>query len=325
MNIKIEVAATYDFNIKINDSILDDVARNYDGNFKSWARDNYKEYFDIDDLDLELEYCSYDKDEAKKLLEKAREIIGSSDEDLSRTAIDREKLRHSIIEPFRDKTADKSALKEIEVDLDLLYKALPFTALANPKTELHYIYLDKNRIEATDTRKLVQIKNHKFSFENVFFPTYFLEPLKNGGKVFINESNQLFLHYENNYYKGIEEIYRKAVYPDVSRIIKDDIYDSDIPKIKFLDSKTKEVLVGDLEKPAYEIVFNNEKYYINDLNFLPTKKFDIEYIGTYSREPLSPLPFFFFGKDFSICIMPLWINSDDKIIEKKQEEIGVIP
>lgn len=318
MELKLEIKAEYSFKIEITNSILDVVARNYDGNFKSWARDNYKEHFNIDDMDLELEDCIFNKTEAAELLNKAREVIGSSDKDLNRVVIDREKLNHSLIEAFRPNTVvDLNALTEIEVDLDLLYKVLPFTALNNPKIELHYIHLINNTVEATDTRKLVKINNHKFSFNNILFPTYFLEPLKNGGKVFVNESEQLFLYYKDNYYKGIDDSLNKPCFPNTSGIIKDDICNSDIPKSKFTNSKIKKVSLGILEKDAYEVDFNGNKYYFQNIHFDSLKDFDIEFMATYNINPLHPEPFFFLGNDFNICLMPLLVDEYELIHNKE--------
>ena len=310
MKIKITVEAEHSFNIDVNNSILDEVARCYDGDFNRWAKNNYKDYFDTNDMDIELDRCSFDKKEAKQLLEKVREVIGSSDEDLSRTSIDRERLRYSATNTLPDN------LKEIEVDLDLLYQVLPFVDIHSSKYELNYIHLDGNIVEATDTRKLIKVYNHKYSYNNLFFPTYFLEPLKNGAKLFLGDDKRLYLKYENRFYKGIDEQYSKPTYPDTKRIIKDDIYNSDVPKTEFKNLEVKKVLVGLNEKPCFQIVFNNDKYYFNDLHFLPLEKFEIEFVGTYSKDNLKPCPFFFFNKEhLSICIMSLHLQDDEKVIE----------
>ena len=314
MKIEITVEAEYTFDIQVNDSILDEVARYYDGDFRRWAKDNYNEYFDASDMDIELDRCDYDNNKAKELLKKVREIIGSSDEDLSRIGIDREKLRHSVIDTLPDN------LKEIEIDLDLLYQVLPFVDVRNPKYELNYIHLDGNVVEATDTRKLIKIYNHKYSYDNLFFPSYFLEPLKNGAKLFLSDDERLYLKHEDTFYKGIDDQYSKPTFPDTKRIIKDDIYNSDVPRTKFKDLEIKKVLIGLNEKPCFQIVFNNDKYYFNDLHFLPLEKFDVEFVGTYSKDYLKPYPFFFFNKEhLSICIMPLYLKDDEKVIEVKEK------
>lgn len=305
MKLKIKVVAEYDFNIDVNNSILDEVVRCYDGNFKKWARNNYMDYFDSDDMDIELDDCFYDKSEAKELLKNVKEMIGCSNDDLSRTYIDREKLRQSICVPMVE-------LKEINIDIDEVYKALPFVDLHNPKIELNYIHLVDSIIEATDTRKLIKIYNHKYNFDKeLLFPTYFLEPLKNGAKLFINEDNKLYLHYEGSYYQGIEQ--QRISFPNTSKIIKDDFENSDIPKIKLSDVQFKKVLIGENENEAYEIIYDDRKYFIASLHFNPIQNLELEYMGTYGNEK-EKLPFFFWNKNIKVTVMPLFLD-DEKIVE----------
>lgn len=314
MKMKIEITAKYDFNIEVNSSILDEVARRHNGNFDAWVKENYDDHFCSSDLDIEIESISYNKEEAKKLLEKAREVIGSSDEDLCRTSIDREKLRFSIMEQFRDTPVETNALCEVNVDIDLLYKILPFVDIHNPKFELNYIHLRENIVEATDTRAAIKIQGHKYSFTDICFPTYFLEPLKNGGKVFLNKDNQLFLHYENSYYKGVDETYSKPVFPDIDRITTKDIESSNISKIRLDELVTNIVTLDDFQE-AVEILFFEKKYYIHKTYYDKAMKFNLEYIASYSNEK-SIYPFFFFDANTQIIIMPIFPDKFTKI-EKK--------
>lgn len=307
MKINVTIKAELDLTLNVTDSVLDEVVRLYNGDFRSWAESNYTEYFDIDDLETECESVYFDKDEAKELLETAREKIGSSDDDLTRVAIERTKLEQSIAH-----MPPVGECKEIEVDIELLAKALPYTDIHNPRVEINYIYLNGTNVYATDTRRLIKLYDHKYYFENILFPTYFIEPMQNGAKCFFDEENNLFLEYNNTIYRGVNKkqlIYGKINYPDAERILMDDIN-----KFDHMDYKdiTPKVCTEDDTKLFVEVcIVKDVPIYINKMYWDEAIKHDIKTVATNSSVETTR-PLFLLGDGFQIVLMPIVIDKKER-------------
>ena len=302
MKIGIELEATYNFDIDVTDEILFDVVSNYNGDIKAWAKDNYNEYYDSSDMEIDSYRCSFDKEEAETAISKAtEELIAYGD--TNREIIDGQRLKCSIIP-----SVNPELLELFEIDAFLLSQVLPFVDTENPKQELNYIHLKDNIVEATDTKRLIRINNHKFNCPDICFPTYFIQPLMQGAELYILRSdNSVFLKFNETWHSGIDFEPR---YVDTNRILIADIDKSDIPKMMMQDLHTEIIRIDDIEE-IIEIVFNEQKYKFGKLYWEDIVKLNPQFIATYS-DRLNPtsqvLPFFFFGgeNDIQMVLMPLF-------------------
>lgn len=218
MKITVQIEATADININLNDDNLIEIMKNYNGDFQKWAKDNHSEYLDYNDFDIDFKRCYYDTQEAEELLQKSKEVLGvSEDGSINNIIVMRTILKKSMC----DIPNIEQEIEELIIDVDLVYKAVNFVDFKNPKAALNYIHLDGNTISATNTKILFFADNHKYSFDNLLFPPYFLEPLKNGGKCYIDNSGDIFLKYENNWYSAYRDS-GNFNFPDIQRILLND-------------------------------------------------------------------------------------------------------
>lgn len=314
MKIKLKVVAEIDVNVDLTNDVLDEVVRFYDGNIKSYFESNYKEYFNEYDMDYELDKCDFNENEAKKVLKKARDIIGSSEKNPRRGHIDILRFEQSLIgNTESEQVKNLGELKEVEIDVEAIEKAVEFSDINNPKIEFNFIHLKGNIIEATDTRKLIRIDNHKYYFDDILFPPCFIDPLKRGGKLLFNKTNNLlYIKYDGNIYDG----YRKSSsnYSDFDKII---------PKMDKLSHARlsnltlRECIIDD-RKDCMEIEFNDTKIYLDmihysRINALTNSK--VWFATNMTKDGL--LPVFFYDKNVVYSMMPTSIGKYDSIEYKK--------
>jgi len=266
----------------------------YGGNFKNWMEDNYEDY--IEASDFEIEDINYKKNEAKRLLFEAKSNIEKNG-DIYFKRLLRTKLREGRFP--KEHIPNLEDMKKLEVDLELMDKIVGFADDKNPKIELNYIHLNREYVEATNTKILIKHK-HKYNFETkIFFPPYFIEPMKDGAECFIWKENTLFLKYKDEWFQGLD-MYRDRVYPDVDRICsKDDFFDT-CPFVENWSKNKKVVEIDDVTK----INIRGKEYNFNKIYFDEIKKLDFDVVGTYSDK--GSLPVFFKAEDFEIVAMPLF-------------------
>ena len=218
MKMTIELEATARISVDINSEIIKDIMQKYNGDFERWAKNNYSDFIGYNDFEVDFDGCDYNEEEAIQLIKDSKEEL-ECDDDFN---IERE-VQHMTA--LRNSECDTQIIEELEVfevDVEMLSKAKNYVAFNNPKFELNYIYLDKNNISATDTHKLIHITNHKYSYDNVLFPAFFLEPMKKGGECFVNNNGTLFLMYENRWFMGHDTMSRwnsEVKFTDVKRIL----------------------------------------------------------------------------------------------------------
>lgn len=314
MKIKLKVVAEIDINVDLTNDVLDEVVRFYDGNFKSYFESNYREYFNEDDMDFELDKCDFDEKEAKKVLKNAREIIGSSEKNPRRGHINILRFEQSFVgKTDSEQVKNLGELEEVNVDIEAIEKTVEFSDINNPKNEFNFIHLKGNIIEATDTRKLIRIDNHKYHFRDILFPPSFIEPLKRGGKLLLNrQNNLLYIEYDGSIYDG----YRKSSsnYSDIDKII---------PKMENLSHKLlsslsiKECTIDNCID-CIEIEFNDTKIYLDmihysRINALTSSK--AWFATNMTKDGL--LPVFFYDKNVVYSMMPTSVGKYDSIEYKK--------
>ena len=199
MKIEINLEATASINIHVTDGILASVMQDYKGDFKRWAKDNYSEFVDFDDFDVDFDGCYFNKDEASELFKNSIEKLRLDENfNISKSFVFEKMLNRSHC----DAPTVEDELEEFILDADLVSKALDFVDTDNKKKlELNYILFNKNSISATDTKKLIHITNHKYSFDDVLFPPHFIKPMQDGGKCYVKNNDEFVLNYNNYWFR----------------------------------------------------------------------------------------------------------------------------
>jgi len=308
MRITIELEATAEINIDLNEESIIEVMKDYNGDFSEWAKHNYSDWMDFNDFNVNFESCNYDEDEAKKLLEKSKDVLGL-DENFN---IDKQIAMKTMLKKCQcDVPNINSKIEEFNIDVDLVSKAINYVDFNNPKYEINYILLNKDTISATDTRSLIKITSHKYdTLNNVLFPPYFLEPLKDGGKVYLDEDSNVFLKYKNYWFSGYYNSANSSKFPPINRILmseKEKINAYKIPMSKFSSNSITQQYENDTNpknlikfKVFDKECFINEKYY-NDIIDIHN---DIEIVLSAGYN----CPVHFEGKNIKIAIMPYIID-----------------
>lgn len=239
MKITVELEATAEIEIDLTEKDIFDVMQDYNGDFREWAKDNYNKYTDFNDFEIDFYDCGFDTDEAKKLILKSKDILGIDENgNIDKTIAHRTTLKKLQC----DIPTIEEEIEEVFIDIDLVSKAVNFTDFNNPRIELNYIYLNGNTISATDTKKIIHIKNHKYSFDGVLLPPSFIEPIQNGAKLFISNDNRIYMKSENKWFQANNEsdfYHRKIIFLDIDKILlNEDGYKTKIhfPFIKFLSN-----------------------------------------------------------------------------------------
>lgn len=288
---KIKFTVTADFEAEVTEDIAYEVMKDYSGNFSAWMEDNYSDY--TCESEFEVEDINYNKKEATEILSIIRNHIDEKGDTFLKSNL------HSRLRDSKFPTAHIPALEnmqKLEVDLELMEKIFEFADFDNPKMELNFIHLNGEYAEATDTRIVIRHK-HKFNFENpIYFPPFFIEPMKNDAEVYIFENNKLFMKYKDEWFYGIENTYALR-FPDVSRVLSKDDFFETCPFI----ANYKDIKVINSDEKTAQIPILESNYYIDKMYFNLINKFDIDVVGCYSNSEI--LPLFFRGKDFEIVVM----------------------
>ena len=289
---KINFTITADFEAEITEDIAYEVMKDYGGNFNAWMEDNYSDY--TCESEFEVEDINYDKKEATKILSIIRKYIDEKGDTFLKSNL-RSRLRNS-----KFPTAHIPALEnmqKLEIDLELMEKIFEFADFNNPKMEFNFIHLNGEYAEATNTRMTIRHK-HKFNFENpIYFPPFFIEPMKDDAEVYIFENNKLFMKYKDEWFYGIDDYYVSRPFPDFSRILSKDDFFETCPFI----ANYKDIKVINSDEKTAQIPILEANYYIDKMYFNLINKFDIDVVGCYSNSEI--LPLFFKGKDFEIVVM----------------------
>ena len=302
MKIKVSAEASIDFEIKVNNEIVDEVIRNYNGDFNEWVKQNYMDYFDSDNMNIDLTRISFDKDASQKILSKSKELVGISNDSLSDDELNSIKLKESEIPNVKEDN-----LLRVCVDVETVKKASCYCDLKNPNVELKYIHIKDNIIEATDTIRLVRYKSKVLSKYEIFFPSYFIKPIEDGAELFISEDATLTLKYNGKFYEGLRNSdceKEKPIYPNTDTIIPnrrnaipfEEIYIDNV----IVDSSDEAVkITKNMIVPKDEIIYINKKYWD-----IATKE-EIKQIKIKN----SASPVFLYGDCFQIALMPMYISS----------------
>lgn len=288
---KIKFTITADFEAEITESIAYEVMKDYGGNFNAWIEDNHQDY--IYESEFEVEDINYNKKEATEILSIIRKHIDEKGDTFLKSNL-RSRLRNS-----KFPTAHIPALEnmqKLEIDLELMEKIFEFADFDNPKMELNFIHLNGEYAESTNSRIVIRHK-HKFNFENpIYFPPFFIEPMKDDAEVYIFENNKLFMKYKDEWFYGIDDIYASR-FPDVSRVLSKDDFMETCPFI----TNYKDIKVINSDEKTAQIPILEANYYIDKMYFNLINKFDIDVVGCYSNSEI--LPLFLKGKDFEIAVM----------------------
>jgi|LGVF01.2.fsa_nt_gb hypothetical protein len=305
MKMQIDLEATTTLDIDFNEDMIVDVMQNYNGDFEEWAKSNYGDFIDFNDFDVDYDGCSYNSEEAKELILKSKDILGLNDDfNVDRVIAHRTSLSKFIT----DVPNIEDDLEVMEIDVDLVAKAINYTAFKYPKIELNYIHLDKNTISATDTHKLIHITNHKYvDFDNVLFPPSFIEPLQKGAELYRNNDGFIYMKYNKQWFlSDLCEEWNGIKFPEVKRILLSEEGYKNKVKMSFHKFTSNSVTqkYKDDTYPKELIKFNiegkdnfiKEVYYNNALELFDDLQ-DV-YISV-------SCPVHFIGKNIQVVIMPV--------------------
>lgn len=305
MTMEIELEATATFNIYLNEDMIMDVMQNCNGDFEEWAKSNYSDFMSFDDFDIEYDGCDYDKDEAKELILKSKDVLGLDDD----FNVDRVIAHRTMLNKFLgDAPAVEDELEELKIDVELVAKAKNFTDFKNPKFELNYIHLDKNTISATDTKKLIHITNHKYNdFDNVLLPPCFIEPLQKGAELYKNCDGFIYMKYNNRWYiSDLSESWGDAKFPEVKNILlsKDGYKNKKtISFAKFSsDSIISKYTSDTCPKELIRCKLEDEAVFIRGICYNEVIHLHNDFKNVYFN---GIQPIYFIGDDTQVIIMPV--------------------
>jgi len=292
MKITVDVEATAEVEIELTEEDIFEVMQEYNGDFQEWAKDNYREHLDCNSFNTDFDGCFFDKNEARELILKSKDILGIDENgNIDKTIANRtilKKLQCNI--PVLD-----DEIKEVLIDVELISKAINFADINNPREELNYIYLNEDIIIATDSRKLIQMKNHKYNFSNAFLPPSFIEPLKNDGKLFIDKDSRFYLNYNNQWYKGAcssDFNNQRNVFLDIDGILLNDDYKVHFSFQEFLSSAVSTKI-----KDRVKITFTYESCCIEESFYSEIIDMQENFQDVYI---LKNEPIHFMGKDIEV-------------------------
>jgi hypothetical protein len=298
MKININIRANID--VDITDDIVYEVNNSYNGNFERWIENNFQEY--IEDNEFDLHNVKYSREEGKEEIKKIIKKISEQGDYFLIRSHNKELLKNIFPEnclPPMDE------MKQINVDLELMENVIGFTDFFNSKVEFNYIHLSGEYVEATNGKILIKHK-HKYNFENkkLLFPTYFIEPMKNGAECYIWKENSLYLKYKNEWFQGLY-YYRNFVFPDVSKLLSKEDFLETCPYIE--DKNNIEIKETENESGVVvHLKIKNVIYELNKVYYDKIALFDYKIVGCYSNECV--LPMFFKGDDFEIVAMPISVG-----------------
>lgn len=289
---KIKFTVTADFEAEVTEDIAYEVMKDYGGNFSAWMEDNYSDY--TCESEFEVEDINYNKKEATEILSIIRKYIDEKGDTFLKSNL-RGRLRNSKFPNAHIPALEN--MQKLEVDLELMEKIFEFADFDNPKMELNFIHLNGEYAEATNSRIVIRYK-HKFNFKNrIYFPPFFIEPMKDDAEVYIFENNKLFMKYKDEWFYGIDDYYVSRPFPDVSRVLSKVDFFETCPFI----ANYKDIKIVNADEKTAQIPILDAYYYIDKMYFNLINKFDIDVVGCYSNSEI--LPLFFKGKDFEIVVM----------------------
>lgn len=289
---KIEFTVTGEFEAEVTEEIAYEVMKDYGGNFNAWMEDNYSDY--TCESDFEVKVIDYNKKEATEILSIIRKHIDEKGDTFLKSNL-RSRLRNSKFPT--DFIPPLESMQKLEVDLELMEKLFEFADTNNPKMNLNFLYLKDEYVEATDTKMLIKHK-HKFNFENpIYFPPFFIEPMKDDAEVYIFKNNKLFMKYKDEWFYGIDDYYESLPFIDSARILSKPDFMETCPFI----ANYKDIKIVNADEKTAQIPILDAYYYIDKMYFNLINKFDIDFVGCYSNSEI--LPLFFKGKDFEIVVM----------------------
>lgn len=290
---KIKFTVTAEFEVRVTDDVAYEVMKDYGENFDSWLHNNYEDY--ICESEIEIDDIKYNKKEAKELMLKIRKHIDEKGDVFLKSNL-HSRLRSSTFPT--DFIPPLENMQKLEVDLELMEKLFEFADTNNPKKNLNFLYLKDEYVETTNTKMLIKHK-HKFNFENpIYFPPYFIEPMKDGAETYIFKNNRLFMKYKNEWFRGIDDYYESLPFIDSARILSKADFMETCPFI----AKYKNIKIINSDSITAQIPIKKAYYYVDKRYFNLISEFDIDVVGCYSDKEL--LPLFFKGKDFEIVVMP---------------------
>ena len=302
MTITVEVETTSEVDIDLSSEDIKEVIHRYNGDFKEWAKYNYSSWLCVDNMDFDIESINYDEDEAKKVLDNAKDVL-CLDDDFNvnkQVAVQTLLKQHELITKPVDVT-------EFNVNIEQIALAFEFVDFNNPKVSLNYIYLNGTDIVATDTKKMICINNHDYRATNIFFPSYFILPMKNGAKCYFDANKTLYLEYQNCWYIGLdmnESWNKKEKYVNYNDILRD--MSDTKPSLEFKkfssNSITRQV-DDDVSGKLIKISVNDmEDLYITEDHY--NNLIDIhEYLDECYFSESGAL--FFYGENVKVAIMQI--------------------
>lgn len=301
---KIKFTVTADFEAEVTEDVAYKILTEYGGSFDSFIHNNYFDY--TDKRCLEVDDINYNKKESEKLMQNIRKHIDEKGDTFLKRGL-YAKLRNSTFPTVYIPSLEN--MQKLEVDLELMEKLFEFADIHNPKEELNFLYLNGEYVEATNTKIMIKHK-HKFNFENnIYFPPYFIEPMKDGAEVYVFQKNKLFMKYKDEWFTGIDDFYTDRPFIDTARVMSKDDFMETCPFI----ANYKDIKTINADEKTAQIPILESNYYIDKMYFNLINKFDIDIVGCYSDEEI--LPLFFKGKDFEIVAMPMSVTRQNEVVK----------
>lgn len=199
------------------------------------------------------------------------------------------------------------------IDRNILKQALEYADETSIKAALSCIYFDKDNIVATDTKRLICIKNNS-EIRNTLIPKAFcLEYIKNQEAIIFTIDNLVFLQSGDRYYCAL--IDDTFSFPDYKRIMEFNKYYMTIGKEVFLTNSSLYREEGECgviaQLRAFETTDDTIWIYEDEI-----PQFD------YKRVVFSDcqMPIMFENDEIKVVMLPLFVD-EDFIKTLKKEKI----
>jgi hypothetical protein len=296
----IEVEVTGYIEVDLTDADIKRIAEDYRGDYDCYIKDMDFCKSDIDDYNVE-DY-EYSKSDIEKALTKYKLDNDLEDDFGIPYRVSQQRFLESCqIEKSHLDGLDTA--KDTYIDRETLKLVAGVTDYNNPKLELNCVYFDKDNIVATDTRRMIVMKNDT-QLEDIYIPKAFCY------RYIEDENAELYLRRYDVVLKSNNEYFYFSPatnwrFPDYERIVPKEL------TYKMLqDEYFKEAKVLTEEELEYSknlsVIQDGENFLCLNSDYLMQEyKFENFYFNAYN------LPVMFSNEDVKYIIMPVIISKDD--------------
>lgn len=295
IEVSVEMSGTA--NIKLDESDLKQIAKNYNGDYNAYIKD-----IDIDksSVHLEIDYYNYNKKEIESVLADYRKDNCLLEDFSVPYRVAKKRFLESCKIDKDQYGQLESSFRNIALSRNKGLKALAKCAdYNNPKLELNYIYFDEDFIVSTDKRRLF-IAQNRTSLKDVYIPKAFLD-------FYIENKDAEFELYENHLILKLNdhlfccEKKHNFVYPDYRRIIPTHTKHKVLYKNYLRDQRT----LDDGNRKVSFFTYRDDYIGLNDKFLMRNYKFETVSFNQNN------LPIMFENSESKYIVMPLIFDEDE--------------